>query len=101
MPRRRVPRPSELRPYLRTGPIHLWPVERRLASAATIWDLRSVARRHVPRAVFDTTAGSAKTKTSLERARDSFKRVEFVPRVLRDVSSVDLSTTILGRPAAM
>ena len=37
--RRRVPRWSELRPYLRTGPIHLSPVDRRLASAATIWDL--------------------------------------------------------------
>ena len=101
MPRRRVPRPSELRPYLRTGPIHLWPIERRLAAAATIWDLRSAARRHVPRAVFDYTDGAAETETSLQRSRDSFKRVEFVPRVLRDVSSVDLSTTILGRPSAM
>jgi L-lactate dehydrogenase (cytochrome) len=101
MPRRRFPRPSELRPYLRTGPIHLWPVERRLAAAASIWDLRSAARRHVPRAVFDYTDGAAETETSLQRSRDSFKRVEFVPRVLRDVSSVDLSTTILGRPAAM
>jgi len=99
--RRRLPRPSELRPYLRTGPIRLWPVERRLASAATIWDLRSVARRHVPRAVFDYTDGAAETETSLQRSRDAFARLEFVPRVLRDVSEVDLSTAILGRPSAM
>jgi L-lactate dehydrogenase (cytochrome) len=98
---RRVPRPSELRPYLRTGPIRLSPVERRLAGAATISDLRSVARRHVPRAVFDYTDGAAETETSLQRSRDAFARVEFVPHVLRDVSSVDLSTTILGRSAAM
>jgi L-lactate dehydrogenase (cytochrome) len=76
-------------------------VERRLASAATIWDLRTIARRHVPRAVFDYTDGAAETESSLRRARDAFARVEFVPRVLRDVSSVDLSTTILGRPAAL
>ena len=101
MPRRRIPRPSELRPYLRTGPVRLWPIERRLAAAATIWDLRSVARRHVPRAVFDYTDGAAETETSLRRSRDAFKRVEFVPRVLRDVSSIDLSTTILGRSSAM
>jgi L-lactate dehydrogenase (cytochrome) len=101
MPRRRIPRPSELRPYLRTGPVRLWPIERRLAAAATIWDLRSVARRHVPRAVFDYTDGAAETETSLQRSRDAFKRVEFVPRVLRDVSSIDLSTTILGRSSAM
>jgi L-lactate dehydrogenase (cytochrome) len=76
-------------------------VERRLAQAATIWDLRRVARRHVPRAVFDYTDGAAETETSLRRSRDAFARVEFVPRVLRDVSAVDLSTTILGRPSSM
>ncbi len=101
MTRRRLPRPSEVRPYLRTGPIRLSPVERRLASAATIWDLRDVARRHVPRAVFDYTDGAAESETSLRRSREAYARIEFVPSVLRDVSSIDLSTTILGRPSAM
>jgi L-lactate dehydrogenase (cytochrome) len=99
--RRRIPRWSDVRPYLRTGPIRLDPTERRLASAATIPDLRAVARRHVPRAVFDYTDGAAETETSLRRSRDAFARVEFVPRVLRDVSDVDLSTTILGRTSSM
>ena len=101
MARRRVPRPHELRPYLRTGPIRLSPVERRLASAATIRDLRDIARRRVPRAVFDYTDGAAETETSLRRSRDAYARVEFVPRVLRDVSAVDPSTTILGRPSSL
>jgi L-lactate dehydrogenase (cytochrome) len=101
MTRRRLPRPSEVRPYLRTGPVRLSPIERRLASAATIWDLRDVARRHVPRAVFDYTDGAAETETSLRRSREAYARIEFVPSVLRDVSSVDLSTTILGRPSTM
>ena len=101
MVRRRVPRWHELRPYLRTGPIRLSPVERRLASAATIWDLRSIARRHVPRAVFDYTDGAAETETSLRRSREAYARIEFVPHVLRDVSKVDTSTTILGRPSAL
>jgi L-lactate dehydrogenase (cytochrome) len=76
-------------------------VERRLASAATIWDLRSIAKRHVPRAVFDYTDGAAESEASLRRSREAFARVEFVPSVLRDVSEVDTSTTILGRPSAM
>lgn len=101
MTSRRLPRPSELRPYLRTGPIRLSPVERRLAGAATIWDLRSAAKRHVPGAVFDYADGAAESETSLRRSREAFGRVEFVPSVLRDVSSVDLSTTILGRPAQL
>ena len=99
MTRRRFPRRSELRPYLRMGPVRLSPVERRLASAATIWDLRSVARRHVPRAVFDYTDGAAETETSLRRSRDAFKRIEFVPERPARRLEVDLSTTILGRPS--
>ena len=99
--RRRLPRWSELRPYLRTGPLRLNPTDRRLAAAATIWDLRSAARRHVPRAVFDYTDGAAESETSLRRSREAYARIEFVPRVLQDVSAVDASTTILGRPSAL
>lgn len=99
--RRRLPRWSQVKPYLRTGPIRLSPVERRLASAATIWDLRSVARRHVPRAVFDYVDGAAESETSLRRSREAYARIEFVPSVLRDVSAIDTSTTILGRRAAL
>jgi len=99
--RRRLPRWSELRPYLRTGPIRLSPTERRLASAGTIWDLRSVALRHVPRGVFDYVDGAAESETSLRRSRDAYARVEFVPSILQDVSAVDTSTTILGAGAAL
>jgi L-lactate dehydrogenase (cytochrome) len=99
--RRRLPRWSELQPYLRTGPIRLSPVERRLASAATVWDLRSVARRHTPRAVFDYVDGAAESETSLRRSREAYTRIEFVPSVLRDVSEVDTSTRILGRVSAL
>jgi L-lactate dehydrogenase (cytochrome) len=101
VPRRRFPRWRDVKPYLRTAPVQRSAVERRLAGAATIWDLRSVARRRVPRAVFDYVDGAAESETSLRRSREAFARVEFVPSVLRDVSAVDLSTTILGRPAAL
>jgi L-lactate dehydrogenase (cytochrome) len=51
--------------------------------------------------VFDYVDGAAETETSLRRSREAYARVEFVPTVLRDVSTVDPSTTILGRPAAL
>ncbi len=101
MTNRRLPRWAELRPYLRTQPVQWSLVDRRLAGAASIADLRRIARRHTPRAAFDYVDGAAETETSLLRARDAFRRVEFVPSVLRDVSKVDPSTTILGRPAAL
>jgi L-lactate dehydrogenase (cytochrome) len=86
-------------------PLVLDPVERRLGRAQDVADLRELARRRSPRAVFDYVDGAAEDEISLRRAREAFSRVEFRPRVLRDVSVVDPSTTILwarsGMPLAL
>src|SRR5262245_57174023 len=101
MTERSWPRWSELAPLLRPRPgLGMGRTERRLAHAASIDDLRLLARRRAPRAVFDYTDGAAGDEISLRRSRAAYSRVEFVPRVLRDVSSVDTSTTILGQTAA-
>ncbi|WP_243793183.1 alpha-hydroxy acid oxidase [Saccharopolyspora gloriosae] len=101
MVRRQIPRWSELRPLLRVEPPKLNPTERRLSQAHTIADLRTIARRRTPRAVFDYTDGAAESETSLRRARRTFAGIEFHPSVLRDVSSVDTSRAILGEPSAL
>jgi L-lactate dehydrogenase (cytochrome) len=77
------------------------PERRRLARAVTIDDLRTVARRRVPRAVFDYVDGGAEEEISMARARAAFRSVELIPRVLRDVGTVDTSTEILGRTASL
>lgn len=38
---------------------------------------------------------------ALRAARKAFREVTFQPRVLRDVSTVHLGTTLLGEPAAL
>ncbi len=101
MTSRRLPSWAELSPLLRPKPLELDPVKRRLARAVTIGDLRDIARRQVPRAVFDYVDGAAEEETSLRRTREAFQKVEFIPQVLRDVSSVDPSTKILGKPSAL
>ncbi|GIF73378.1 alpha-hydroxy acid oxidase [Asanoa siamensis] len=98
--RRRVPRWSELRPLVRVE-APAWRAGARVGRAASIADLRLIARRRVPRAVFDYVDGAAESEVSLARARAAFGRVEFRPRVLRDVADPDLTTTLLGRPASM
>ena len=100
MTARHWPRWSELQPLLRPRRARLNPTERRLASAASIFDLRHLARRRAPRAVFDYVDGAAGEELSLRRSREVYARVEFKPQVLRDVSLVDPSTTILGKPSA-
>lgn len=98
---RQLPRWSELKPLLRPKPITLDPTERRLADALTIADLRTIARRRTPRSVFDYTDGAAEAEISLRRARSLFRRLEFQPAILHDVSAVDTTTDMLGKPAAL
>jgi L-lactate dehydrogenase (cytochrome) len=97
---RRMPRLTELRGLVRPRRLPGDATDRRLARAATVGDLRDIARRRVPRAVFDYTDGAAGAEIGLRRTRAAFERVEFCPSVLRDVSIVDPSTTVLGRPSA-
>jgi len=73
------------------------PVIRRLRRAASVEDLRDIARRRLPRGVFAYIDGGAEDERTLARNRRAFERVEFRPRVLRDVDRVDPGTTLLGR----
>jgi len=101
MVHRRLPNPSELRELLRPAPLTLDATARRLSRAASIADLRTLARRRAPRAVFDYTDGAAGVgELALRRARETFARLEFHPSVLHDVSRVNPTTTILGKPSA-
>jgi L-lactate dehydrogenase (cytochrome) len=101
MVQRRFPRPSELRPLLRPAPFVRDADERRLRRAASIADLRTIARRRTPRAVFDYVDGAADGELSLHRARRAYTRVEFSPTVLRDVTHVDTGREILGHRAGL
>jgi len=101
MTTRRLPRPAELRELLRPAPLQLDGVQRRLDRAASISDLRRLAMRRAPRAVFDYTDGAAGVgELALNRARDVFRRLEFHPSVLNDVSKISTQTMILGKPSA-
>lgn len=75
--------------------------KRRLDRALTIWDLRDIAKRRTPKAPFDYTDGAAEAELSLRRARDAFENIEFNPAILRDVSQVNLSRSVLGKVSAL
>jgi L-lactate dehydrogenase (cytochrome) len=81
--------------------LSLDPVERRLRKMVSIEECRRIAKRRLPSGVFDYIDGAAEDERTAGRNVSAFSRIEFKPRVLRDVSSLDTSTTIFGRPAAM
>jgi L-lactate dehydrogenase (cytochrome) len=72
----------------------------RLARALTIEDLRRIARRQLPRAVFDFVEGGAGDEQSVARNRAAFERLLFQPRILVDVSKREQATVVLGERVA-
>lgn len=73
----------------------------RYQDAINIEDLRAIARRRLPRFVFTYVDGGAEDEVTLRANRDAFARLRLRPRTLVDVSARDLSTQLLGRPAAL
>lgn len=64
---------------------------------ASIDDFRERARRRLPRAIFDFVDGGAGNEYTLRDNERAFQRYSFYPEVLTDTSTVDVSTTVLGR----
>ena len=60
--------------------------------------LEEEARGLLPGPTYDYLAGGAGDEVSLRDAVAAWDRVRLRPRVLRDVSTVDTSTTLLGTP---
>lgn len=99
--KRKFPSPKDLLQLLKFKKFIANGRERRLSGAHTIYDLRMIAKRRTPAAPFDYTDGGSDGEISLQRARQAFEDVQFNPNILRDVSSIDLSTKILGESASM
>ena len=99
--KRQFPKPSELAPLLQFSLPSLRRKKRRLEKAYTIWDLRDIAKKRTPKGPFDYTDGSAESEVSLERARQAYRDLEFIPSILKDVSTADLTRTALGETFAM
>ena len=64
----------------------------------TIEDLRTAARRRLPRPLFDYIDGGAEDEVTMHANSAAFGRYRFRPRALVDVSRRDQSTTVLGIP---
>jgi L-lactate dehydrogenase (cytochrome) len=66
-----------------------------------IEDLRQLHKRRVPKAFFDYADRGSYTEDTLRANSEDLQQIKFRQRILVDVSKRDLSTTILGEPAAM
>ncbi|MQF82637.1 alpha-hydroxy-acid oxidizing protein [SAR202 cluster bacterium AD-802-E10_MRT_200m] len=62
----------------------------------TVEEVIVAARNNVSLGAWGYLSGGSESETTLRRNRSALDRVAFRPRILRDVSSIDTSTTILG-----
>ena len=69
---------------------------RRLGRAISIEDLRRLAKRRAPRAVFDYIDGGADAEVTLRENGRAFDAVAFQPRGAVATPAVDLRTTVLN-----
>jgi (S)-mandelate dehydrogenase len=72
-----------------------------LTEAVNIEDLRVMAKRRLPRAIFDFFDGGAEDETTLRDNRAAFERVRLLPKVLVNVAQVDTQVEIFGKPSSL
>jgi L-lactate dehydrogenase (cytochrome) len=67
----------------------------------SIADLRELARRRIPRAIFEYADRGSYDEVTFHRNRRDLAALEFRQRVMVDVSQQSLATTMLGQAAAI
>ena len=68
-----------------------------LDRAVNIEDLRVLAKRRLPQAIFDFFDGGAEDEVTLRENRAAFERVRLLPKVLVNVAEVDTRVKIFGK----
>ncbi len=69
----------------------------RLESCYNVGDFERAARRRLPRPLFDYICGGADDEVTLRANSGAFDRFDFQPGCMKDVRSIDLRRTVLGR----
>ena len=85
-------RPAHSRPRARLN---------RFVNIVSTHDFRHAARRHLPRFLFEYLDGGANDELTLRRNVEDLERIALNPRVLRDVSQIDLKTSLFGQYQSM
>jgi L-lactate dehydrogenase (cytochrome) len=92
---------SEIRELLRSAGTGNDGVPSALRGCYDLGDVRHLARRRVPRPVFDYVDGAADEEVTARSNHTAFQDWRFKPRHCVDVSRCDVSTNLLGRDVAL
>ena len=87
--KRQLPRWKNIKPLLGWGLPKSPFQDRKLKSVVNLAELRLLAKRRVPKAVFDYVDGGANDELAYARSQEIYSKIEFKARGLRDVSVID------------
>jgi len=73
----------------------------RLTDCHNFHDFRRLAQRRLPSPIFNYIDGAADDETTYRRNTAAFERCDLLPDVLRGVTNVDLSVTVMGQKLAL
>src|SRR5215213_11907347 len=73
----------------------------RLSDCHNFHDFRRLAKQRLPGPIFNYIDGAADDEVTYRRNTESFERCDLLPSVLRGVSEVDMSVTVMGQKLAM
>ncbi|CAH2062504.1 unnamed protein product [Thlaspi arvense] len=66
-----------------------------------VMEYQAIAKEKLPKMIYDYYASGAEDQWTLQENRNAFSRILFRPRILIDVSSIDMTTTVLGFKISM
>ncbi|KAJ7515315.1 hypothetical protein O6H91_22G010400 [Diphasiastrum complanatum] len=66
-----------------------------------VCEYEALAKEKLPKMAFDYYSSGAEDQWTLQQNRNAFQNIRFRPRILVDVSNVDISTTVLGLKISM
>jgi L-lactate dehydrogenase (cytochrome) len=73
----------------------------RLSDCHNFHDFRRLAQRRLPGPIFNYIDGGADDEVTLRRNTQAFEHVDLIPSILRGMTDVDLSTTVMGQKLAL
>ncbi|KAI5404090.1 hypothetical protein KIW84_051289 [Lathyrus oleraceus] len=69
---------------------------KKMMKITNVSEYKEITKEKLPKMIYDYFASGAEDQWTLKENRNAFSRIMFRPRVLIDVSKIDMTTTVLG-----
>ncbi|VAI37636.1 unnamed protein product [Triticum turgidum subsp. durum] len=70
-------------------------------TVTNVSEYQAIAKQKLPKMAYDYYASGAEDEWTLKENREAFSRILFRPRILIDVSTIDMTTSVLGMKISM